>query len=176
MLALLTALLPAAAVGQKQDNLFVTRYYSVEIPNGWVTDDTGLTQSKDNWELGYIYPPGDSTLCIYSELKYFREWSDVSLWKNDENEMAEYTRVLLKDYQEYAPEIVDTVTVGRIPFILLKLTDEGSCFYWAETMTNGYVVGFECYALDDSLNNYRNVMQSELETFIGILKTFQPIY
>ncbi|MBQ9408207.1 MAG: hypothetical protein IJU28_02280 [Clostridia bacterium] len=176
LLALCLALPWATALGEGQKKLFTTRYFTVEIPNDWVADYSGLSQTKDSWELGYLYPPGDSTLCVYAEIEYYDEWKDVSLWRQNEAEMAEYTRVLLKDYESYAPELIDTLYVGRVPFLLLKLTDTGSCFYWAETMTNGYMVGFECYALDERFSGYRDVTQAELETFLNILNSFVPIH
>ena len=174
-LAALAAFLMAAALGEGATQTFETKHFKMTVPADWVIDCSNLKHKDSNWELGYLYPPGDSTLCVYADLRYYDNWSDISLWKADEATMDEYKRVLLEDYESYSAEFVETIYVGRIPFIVIKLYDNGSAVYWIETMTNGYAVGFECYALGDTADSYRSVTQEEYEQIIDILSTFEPI-
>ena len=168
------ALLLCLALTAKADQTFATRYFTLTIPDAWETDFDGLISDKTKWDLGYIYP--SDTLCIRAELQYYEAWNDFSLWRADKAGMDEYTQALLDDYKEYLPKLTNTLFVGRIPFLLLELHDREGIFYWAETMTNGYAVGFECYGLSDDLKSYRDVTDAELEHFVETLKTFQPVY
>ncbi len=163
----------AAAFAEKSENLFETKYYTMRAPEGWVCDYDDLKKEEKSWELGYIFRKPDYQLCVFAGLDYYSNWSDVSLWRGREEDMREYKDVLLKDYKDYSPELVETVTVGKIPFLVMKLTDNDAVFYYAETMTNGYAVSFEYYALD-ARSEWRNVTDEEYRLFIEMLKTFEP--
>ncbi len=171
---LLISLLASACIPMLAEQTFSARYFTLEIPDSWKTDTNDLQSEKGQWELGYLYPSG--TVCIYAELTRYEQWSDFSLWNADEAGTAEYLQVLLEDYKEYSPRLFDTIYAGRIPFLILELKDKDGTFYWAETMTNGYTVGFECYSLSSDRKSYRDVTAAELEAFLDVLKTFKPVY
>ena len=152
---------------------FETKHYTLSIPDGWTVDKDDLNSKPGSWELGYAYAPEDDAMCIRATLDFYDSWDGISLWSADEDEMNEYRQAMMEDYAQYAPVLIDILYVGRIPFFVMRLTDDGEVFYWAETMTNGYVVGLECYALDKK-GDYRDVTDAERDLFIDILRTFEP--
>ncbi len=177
--ALLALLLTFGAFAETLGGRFETKFYYMPIPEDWETDKEDLKSEKDHWELGFLYSPGKNDfVSVMAYLDYYDSWQDVSLWRTDRDYMSEYLKPLLDDYAEYSPEVKETVQAGKIPFIVLKLNDRGNIYYWAETMTNGYVLGFEFNAKFrvGSKYAYRSVTDEEYALFSQMLQSFTPIY
>ena len=168
-------LLFGCALSEELSRKFTTKHFTLGLPVDWLISADGLEQSEDSWELGYLYRSGDTLLCIASQLDYYSDWADVSLWRNDPDDMDEYVASLLKQLDEYGASVMETVEVGRIPFVILECTMDGCLMYYAETMTNGYAVSFQLYAMDDDTYESRDVTREDYELFVRILDSFEPI-
>ena len=164
------------ASGEELTKEFTTQYFTMRLPGDWFISFDNLEESEDSWDLGYMYRYGDVTLCMYATLDYYSSWYDVSLWRGNEKDMVEYTASLLKQFEDMSPRLIETVTVGRIPFVIIEITfEDGDRGYYAETMTNGYCVGLTLYAVSAKTYKGVDVDHDTYELFVRILNSFKPI-
>lgn len=86
---------------------------------------------------------------------------------------AAYTELILEFFKENSVEYLGTVTVGDIPFILVKYTkDEITCLD-VNAVVNNEEIEFDVYIADK--DNFYSVTDEAIEQFKTILETFKPV-
>lgn len=174
LLALLLSL-SAVCCAAAEGVTFKTAYFTLTLPKDWAVDyeDAGVDEDGGEY-LGCFYSTDAVGIAAYAYLSYFEDWKDVSLWNADEAELREYADILLKDMEDYDPELIGIVMAGKVPFVFFKGVDEDGPFFYAETMTNGYAIAFDAYVVDEDFNQ-RRITDKHIEQFENILATFQPV-
>ena len=175
--ALLFAVLTAAVCAVGADNVvFENEYYTLTLPSDWRIDlsDAGVDEDGEYEDLGFLYSREDDGLAIEAGLEYYENMKDVSLWDMSAEELEAHVEELLKVYEFDDAAYLDTVYAGAIPFVIIHCEDEDGEYYYAETVTNGYVVNFYAYALDWE-SNYLPLRAKHLDVFRSILKSFEPV-
>ena len=174
---LLFAVLTAAVCAAAADSVvFTNDYYTLTLPSDWKIDlsDAGMDEDEGYEDLGFLYSREDDGLAIETGLEYYENMKDVSLWDMSAEDLQAHIDELLEIYDFDAAAYLDTVYAGAIPFVIIHCEDEEGEYYYAETVTNGYVVNFYAYALDwDS--NYLPLQAKHLDVFRSILKSFEPV-
>lgn len=173
-LILILAVLCTAAWAAADDGvLFENEYYTLTLPGNWRIDLDDLEKEDQFEELGFMYAREDDGLAIEAALEYYEGLDGISLWDADEEEFQDYVDMILEEFAEDGAYALDPVYAGAIPFIIIRCEDDDGEYFYAETVTNGYVLNFYAYALDwDS--NYLPLQDKHLDTFREILGTFQP--
>ena len=168
--------LSAVCCAEAAEKTFKTAYFTLKLPNGWDYDT----------EDAEVYGDGDEYLGLFGEDKeigiivlcykmYYEDYKDVSLWNAGKAEMDAYIEDLLYELSDDDPEYLDTVMAGNIPFVLIRGTDEEGEYLYAETMTNGHAIMFDCYVLDGDGENQYPFTQKYIDQIKSILETFQPV-
>ena len=172
-LALAMSVVCGAAAAEKT---FKTDYFTLKLPNGWDydTEDAGVDEDGDEY-LGLFGEDKDIGIIVFTYMMYYEDYKDVSLWNADKAEMNAYIEDLLYQFSDDEPEYLDTVMAGKIPFVLIKGTDEDGEYLYAETMTNGYAIAFDCYVFDEDGENQYPFTQKYVNQIKSILETFQPV-
>ena len=154
---------------------FTTRYFTLELPEGWIIDTEDLEdESEEGLEvLGYFGGPEETALEAAALLVYYDELKDFSSWSASEEEIEEYKEILMEEYEEDDPEFLGTLMAGSIPFILIRCTDEDGDYLYADTVTNGNSIQFEAYLTDGE--NFFPMTDETIEQFKTILATFKPV-
>lgn len=154
---------------------FSTAYFTLQLPDGWVIDTEDL-ESKDGEEcLGFFAGPEDIAITGDAYLVYYEDFKDIALWNSDEEELKAYTEAMLEDFKDNRAELIEIVMAGKIPLILIKGSDDEGEFLYAETMTNGYAVEFEFFAMDAEAEKQYPITEEQIEQVKSILATFQPV-
>lgn len=168
----LSAVCGAAAA----EKTFKTAYFTLTLPKGWDfdTEDAGVDEDGDEY-LGLFGEDKDIGIIVFTYMVYYEDYKDVSLWNVNQAEMDAYIKDLLYQFSDDDPEYIDTVMAGKIPFVLIKATDEEGEYLYAETMTNGYAIAFDCYVYDEDGENQYPFTQKYVEQIKSILETFQPV-
>ena len=117
----------------------------------------------------------DIGIIVYTYKMYYEDFKDVSLWNADKAEMDEYIETLMYEFSDDNPEYLGTVMAGKIPFVLIKGTDEDGEYLYAETMTNGHAIIFDCYMFDEDGENQFPFTQEYVDQIKSILATFLPV-
>ncbi len=172
-LALAMSAVCGAAAAEKT---FTTAYFTVKLPNGWDYDTEDAEVYEDGGEyLGVFGEDKDVGMIVFSYKFYYEDFQDVSLWNAGKEEMDEYIEILLNEFSDEDPEYLGTVMAGKIPFVLIKCTDEDGEYLYAETMTNGHAIIFDCYVLDGEGETQYPFTQKYIDQIKLILETFQPV-
>ena len=163
------------------ENTFKTSYYTLTLPQGWEidTEGTGVEEEDKNLKeeyLGSFYEPKEIGLFIEAYLLYYKdsELQNMRLWDAGEEELKSYEKEIIEIYEDDDPELLGRVQADRIPFVLIKATDDEGEYLYAETMSNGYAIAFYAYIIDDNETMYPLNNQS-IEQFKSVLETFQPV-
>ena len=153
---------------------FTTKYFTVELPEGWEIDTSDL-QSEENLEdLGLIYDAEGKGLAVEAFMIYYEDLKDLKLWEADDDTLKEYTGLVMEDFSEDNPVFLDIVKAGSIPFVLVKAADEEGDYLYADTITNGYAIVFMAYVLDKDGETILPLTDEYIEEFKTILNTFKP--
>ena len=154
---------------------FTTKYFTLELPEGWETDTSDL-QSEENLEdLGLLYcSTEDKILAVEAFMTYYEDLKDLKLWEADDDTLKEYAGLILEDFSEDNPVFLDIVKAGSIPFVLVKATDEDGDYLYADTITNGYAIVFMAYAMGADGETVIPLTDEYIEEFKTILNTFKP--
>ena len=157
-----------------EGNTFTTKYFTLELPEGWEIDQDNLDkESEEGMEaLGFFGSPDDISLVAEAYLVYYEELKDFSSWSASEKEVEEYKELLMEEFEDEKPEYVGTVTAGSIPFILIRCTDEDGEYLYADTVTNGYAIQIAAYLADE--DKFHPLTDDAIEQFKTILATFKP--
>jgi hypothetical protein len=107
-------------------------------------------------------------------LVYYEDLKDISLWNSGEEELKEYADVLLEEFADSKPELIGTVTAGKIPLVLIRGADKDGEFVYADTVTNGYSIQFEFYATDSEGEKELPITEEHIEQIKTILASFKP--
>ena len=172
-LALALSAVCCAAVAEKT---FKTAYFTITLPSGWDfdTEDAEVYEDGDEY-LGLFGEDKETGIIVFTYKMYYEDYKDVSLWNADKAELDAYIEDLLYEFSDDDPEYLGTVMAGRIPFVLIKGTDEDGEYLYAETMTNGHVIMFDCFVLDGDGENQYPFTQKYMDKIKSILETFQPV-
>ena len=84
------------------------------------------------------------------------------------------TDILLEEFADANPEMIGTVTVGKIPLVLIRGADKDGEFVYADTMTNGYAIEFEFYVTDDEGDQQLPITDEHIVQIETILASFEP--
>lgn len=158
------------------EKTFKTAYFTLKLPNGWDfdTDDAEVYEDGDEY-LGVFGEDKDVGIVVLTYKMYYEDYKDVSLWNADKAEMDEYIEDLLYQFEDDDPEYIGTVMAGKIPFVLIKGMDEEGEYLYAETMTNGHAIIFDCYVLDEEGETQFPFTQEYIDQIKSVLETFQPV-
>ncbi len=167
---LLTLCLASGALAET----FTTKYFSLELPEGWEIDTDDLEEeSEEGLEaLGFFAGPEDVALMAGAYLVYYEELKDLSLWEASEEDLREYAEIIIEELQDDNAEYIGTVMAGKIPFVLIRCEDEECEYIYADTVTNGYSIQFQAYMADEE--NFHPLTDEAIEQFTTILATFKP--
>lgn len=167
---LLTLCLASGALA----DTFTTKYFTLELPEGWEIDTDDLEEeSEEGMEaLGFFAGPEDVALMAGAYLVYYEELKDLSLWEASEEDLREYAEIIIDELQDDNAEYIGTVTAGKIPFVLIRCEDEESEYIYADTVTNGYSIQFQAFMADEE--NFHPLTDEAIEQFTTILATFKP--
>ncbi len=160
-----------AAVAQT----FTTAYFSMELPDGWEIDTEDLEKKEGEESLGFFGGKmGDGLLVGGAYLVYYEDLKDISLWNAGEEELKEYTNILLEEFADSKPEAIGTVMAGKIPLVLIRGADKEGEFVYADTVTNGYSIQFEFYATETEGDKELPLTYEHIEQIKTILASFKP--
>ena len=175
-LILASVLLLAAACAVGEGVTLTTKYFTMQLPEGWLTETEDLEQEEGMEVLGYFGEDQDIGFFAIAILEYFEDLKDISLWNSDAEELEAYKQAILEDYADDNPVYLDTVMAGQIPIILIKATDEDGEYLYADTMANGYAIEFQGCIMDntDDTTTYP-LSDAMIEQFKEILSTFVPV-
>ena len=154
---------------------FSTNYFSLELPEDWEIDTTDLEKKEGEESLGFFGGKvGDGLLLGGAYLVYYEDLKDFALWNSSEEELKEYTDILLEEFADANPEMIGTVTVGKIPLVLIRGADKDGEFVYADTVTNGYSIQFEFYAMDSDGEKDLPLTDEHIKQIETILASFKP--
>ena len=170
MLLILSLVLGALA----ENVTFTTKYFTLDLPEGWIVETEDLeSYSEEGIELlGYFGSPEVIGLTAGAYLIYYEDLKDLSLWNASDADLETYKEAILEDFADENPEYVDTLTVGMVPFVLVKCTDSEGAYLYADTITNGYSIQFQVFLADEE--NIYSITDEGIEQFKTILETFKP--
>ena len=154
---------------------FTTKYFTVELQEGWEIDTSDL-QSEENLEdLGLFYSAKEGqVLAVEAFMIYYEDLKDLKLWEADDDTLKEYTGLIMEDFAEDNPVFLDIVKAGSIPFVLVKAADEDGDYLYADTITNGYAIIFMAYVVDADGETILPLTDEYIEEFKTVLSTFKP--
>ena len=173
--SLMTALVLVLSVAAAAGETFRTDYFTLELPDSWEIETEDLESEKGEQCLGVFGENSDIGLVAIAYLVYYENLKDIALWNSDEQELEAYTEAILEDYAENNPELLGIVQAGKIPLVLIKGTDGGDEFLYADTMTNGYAIEFDFFVTDADAENFFPFTDAYIEQVKTILATFQPV-
>ena len=107
-------------------------------------------------------------------LVYYEDLKDIALWNASEEQLKEYADLLLEEFADANPELIGTVTAGKIPLVLIRAADKDGEFVYADTVTNGYSIQFEFYATDTDGDKDLPLTDEHIEQIKTILASFVP--
>ena len=170
----LAMLLTLAVIGGALADTFTTKYFTLELPEGWEIDMDDLEEeSEENMEaLGFFAGPEDVSLVAGAYLVYYEDLKDLSLWNVSDEELQEYADIIIEELQDDHAEYIGTVMAGNVPFVLIRCADDEGEYVYADTVTNGYSIQFEAFMADEE--NIQPLTDEAIEQFKTILATFKP--
>ena len=173
----LSLLLVLAAVSALADSVtFTTKYFSLELPDGWIVDTDDLEdESEEGLEaLGFFSAPDEIGLVAGAYLVYYEELKDMALWNSSEEELKEYAEAVMESFEDENPEYLGVVKAGNVPFVLFRCTDSDGEYLYADTITNGYSIQFEVCVGDQEGEKFYPLTDEYIGQFKMILATFKP--
>ncbi|MBO7664221.1 MAG: hypothetical protein J6U01_12730 [Clostridia bacterium] len=171
MMVLFTVCLAAA-----EGVTFTTKYFTMQLPEGWETDFEDLTNEDGVEELGYFGEPAAYGLTGGSFLVYYEEMKDFRLFDASQEEMQAYIDALMEEYKDDHPVYLDTVMADKIPLVMFRCTDQDGEYILIDTMTNGYAIEIQFYVMSDDEKDEKTypVTDRQLELIKSVLATFRP--
>jgi len=171
----LATLLTLSMIGGALADTFTTKYFTLELPEGWEIDMDDLEEdSEEGMEALGMFGGADEDIVLVAGayLVYYEELKDFSSWNASEDEIEEYKDFMMEALEDDKPEYLGTVMAGSIPFILIRCEDEETEYLYADTVTNGNVIQIEAYMADDE--KFYPLTDEAIEQFKTILATFKP--
>lgn len=165
-LALLMALSLTAASAQ---TYMAGNYYTIDYPDTLTLDDTSYTDENTEDNTWLYMLEGDSYL-IDASISTASGYEGFSLYNASEADRQSYVDDTLDAYADDNATLVDTLTVGNVPFYIFSMEDSDGPYYYAETLANGASINFCCYYND------ANATPDEalLKNLEAVLTTFKP--
>ena len=156
---------------------FTTKYFTMELPEGWEIDTESLESVPENnaEALGMFGAPEDVGLVAGAYLVYYEDLKNLALWSSDADELQAYAEAVMEDFADDKPVYLGTFSAGSIPFVLIRGTDEDGEYLYADTITNGYAIEFMVYVTDSEGEKYYPLTDDCIEQFKTILSTFKPV-
>ena len=164
-----------SASAAKMVQTFATDYFQIYIPGDWIIDTSEATDYFGALDLGYMYAPDESML-IESKLFFYGDWSQDSLWLENQDAWADYMEFLLDDLKDENPRFLSKFYAGQFPGMLLTGTNEYGSYLYGEVMINAYAYGFYFYQLDGNGGIDSDITPENIEFFQSVLETFTPIF
>ena len=154
---------------------FSTPYFTLQLPEDWsISNDEPETNDNAQY-LGAFADSADIGLVVVAYLVYYEDLKNVALWSSDTSDLEAYAEAVLEDFAEDSPEWLGVVTAGKIPFVLIKGTDQNGDYLYADTLTNGYAIELTAYIAGPDGDEIYPVTDGYIEQFKDILMTFQPV-
>lgn len=174
LVLMLILLLSASAAAQ---TLFIEDVLTLEYPDEWL--DFGVDESRNEeneyYALAFIGGAGDTELCLSVDLYYYGDFADVRLFSAGAGAINAFAGWLLEGC-DGALEEVRRVSDYRIPFVVLRVREDGGTVLSADTMTNGWDLCLSAYAYADAHNDaLRPLTDAECARFLEILDSLEPI-
>ncbi len=154
---------------------FSTPYFTLQLPENWITSDEEPETDGNAQYLGAFADSADIGMVIVAYLVYYEDLKNVALWSSDTSDLEAYAEAVLEDFAEDSPEWLGVVTAGKIPFVLIKGTDQDGDYLYADTLTNGYAIELTAYITGPDGEEMYPVTDEYIEQFKEILMTFQPV-
>ena len=168
------ALMLSAVFATAEGVTFSTKYFSVELPEGWLIDTDDLEKEEGEECLGFFGSPEEVGMACGTYLVYYEDLKDFALWNASKEELEEYKEILMEEFEDGSPELIDIVTADKIPLVVIRVHDEDGDFIYADTMTNGYAIQFEFYVTDEGGEKLYPITDEHIEQVKTILATFKP--
>ena len=168
----LCAVLPAIA-----DVQFRTDYFSMTLPDGsYIDKDLDIEEDLgENIEsLGIFCPPEKIGLVVGAYRIAYEDTPNVSLWVADEAELQEYADAVMEDLADDQPVYLGIVKAGSIPFVVVRGTDSGGDYLYAETLLDGSAIEFWAFVADEEGEMAYPLTDELIGQFKSILATFKP--
>ena len=178
LVLVLSALCGAAAA----EKTFKTAYFTLKLPNGWDfdTEDTGVEEDDEYWReeyLGACYEDKEIGMVLTAYYVYYKDGDlkDIQMWNANDEELQEYEEEILDIYRDDDAESLGIVKADRIPFILIKVTDQDGEYMYAHTMANGYAIMFYAWIEGADGETIYPITDKHAKQFKNILETLQPV-
>lgn len=175
---LLGVLLLALAIPASAATLVYEDVFSFEYPDGW--EDYGADPSGDipgeYYEAAFVGGRRFDDLNVLVEIYYYEPFADVRLFDLEEELLQDYRESLECTFYEVKSGELIYAGEHRIPFALIHGIDSaGECFY-AETVSNGWVISFWAYAYEDlRCTRERELTGEDMKTFRDLIGSFEPV-
>ena len=170
---LLVFSLVCGALAEGEGVVFRTDYYTLELPEGWKVEgpdpENDLEKSK---ELGYFQGPADVDITVAAGASKHFNPERVAPYAGEQGAAA-YTELILEFFKEKSVEYLGTVTVGDIPFILVKYAEDELTCLDVSAVVNNEEIEFIVYIADK--DNFYSITDEAIEQFKTILETFKPV-
>lgn len=155
---------------------FTTKYFTMELPEGWETDTSDLQSDEaENLEDLGVFGKAEGKGLICEAFKiYYEDLKDLKLWEADDETLKEYAGLIMEDFSDDSPVFLDIVKAGSLPFVLVKAADEDGDYLYADTITNGHAIVFMAYVVDADGETVLPLTDAYIEEFKTILNTFKP--
>ncbi len=117
--------------------------FSFAYPDHWTHDDLSYTSDSTRDYTWLVDVSGDHMYMVVS-IEKIDGWDGFSLFSASAAEASDYKRDLLGDLKAYGGQYVDTwyEASERIPFMILKLTQDGVEYLEAVTIAGGNEIRF----------------------------------
>lgn len=176
MLALvLCVMLCPAALAQSMNgrNLF-----TLQIPKDW--QDYGAESSEDvegeYYDLGFAGGPGARDLNVGLSLYAYPEYADLRLFDAGNEEIEDFTDVMIRDFGGTKFVATRRVSEYDIPFSVFYCQDGQDEYICAATLANGWVIVIMGYAYaNGKYEDLRSLNGEDVSQFMKILDSFEPI-
>ena len=171
---LLVFSLLCGAAAEGEGVVFTTKYFTLNLPENWKIETEDLEQNVENAELlGYLYGPAETDIAVNVSISTHNNQEAVAPYAGEQGVEA-YKELILKYFEKFSPEYLETVLVGDLPFILVKYTDEeGETILDVNAVVGGEEVEFMVYRADET-ETY-SVTDEDIELFKTVLQSFRPV-
>lgn len=152
--------------------------FTLEIPENW--DDQGANPEGDvegeHYDLGWLCGPGTRGLNLGLTLYAYPYFDGLCLFDAEDAEIEDFAGRIMEAYK--GSKFVSTRRVGlyEIPFVIFYCEDSQYEYLCAVTLANDWLVQIagSAYA-DRSYDATRELTEADVDQFLVILDTFEPI-
>ncbi|HNW87029.1 MAG TPA: hypothetical protein PLP25_06510 [Candidatus Limiplasma sp.] len=145
-------------------------YYTIDYPDTLTLDDTSYTD-ENTADNTWLYMLEGEDYLIDASISTASGYEGFSLYSASDADRQAYVDDTLDAYADDNAALVDTLTVGNIPFYIFSMEDSDGPYYYAETLANGASINFCCYYSDAGATPDEALLK-DLETVLG---TFKPV-